>query len=237
VESEAGRTGPPPSTREAEHVEGPTSSSEARRGELLEFFTSVLAAFAVILTAYSAYEATRWSGVQATDFATAGSLRTQATSLTTIGTTQVSYDANVVADLLLTYRDADFSNPQVRAQALEFADTLFRDEAKPALEEWLSLDPGNNPDAPDTPLDVPSYHNANLDQADQLVAEAEQVFQSAKQANQNGDDYILATILFASVLFFTGLRIKSTMVRGLVEAFATLCLLGGIVRLLTLPFQ
>ena len=236
MESDAG----PATSSETSRAEGRGAAQQVREStweERLEFFTSVLAAFAVILTAYSAYEATRWSGVQATDFATAGSLRTQAASLTTIGVTQVSYDANVVGELLIQFSDADLSNPAVRQEALDLADTLFRDEAKPALEEWLSLNPAENPDAPDTPLEVDSYRNANLDQANALVNEAEENFQAAKQANQHGDDYILATILFASVLFFTGLRIKTYWVRATVEVFATLCLVGGVIRLATLPFQ
>lgn len=208
-----------------------------RLDEWLEFIPSVLMALAVVLTAYSAYEATRWSGVQATNFATASSLRTQASSLTATGVTEVAYDANVFGEVLLAFRDADFDDPAVREEALDFADALFRDEAKPALEEWLSLNPGENPAAPATPLQVPSYKNENLDEATRLVGEAEESFQEAREANQNGDDYILATILFASVLFFTGLRIKSTRVHAMVLAFAAVCLLGGVIRLLTLPFH
>lgn len=236
MESDAGPATSSGSARAADQDAIPPSKDPTWE-ERLEFFTSVLAAFAVILTAYSAYEATRWSGVQATDFATAGSLRTQAASLTTIGVTEVSYDANVVGELLIRFSDADLSNPAVRQQALDLADTLFRDEAKPALEEWLSLNPAENPDAPDTPLEVDSYKNANLDEANALVTEAEASFQAAKDANQHGDDYILATILFASVLFFTGLRIKTHWVRATVEGFAALCLIAGVIRLVTLPFQ
>src|SRR5690606_11860174 len=141
-----------------------------RLEEMLEFIPSVLMALAVVLTAYSAYEATRWSGVQATEFATAGSLRTQAASLTTIGATQVSYDANLVAALLIDLRDADLNDPAVAAEARAFAEDLFRDEAKPALEEWISLDPFDNPDAPDTPLEVPAYRNQSLEEAERLIA-------------------------------------------------------------------
>jgi len=237
MESDAGRSRsrPVPEAPEAQQIE--VKQNESPWEEWLEFFPSVLMALAVVLTAYSAYEATRWSGVQATDFATAGSLRAQATSLTTVGATQVAYDANMLGELLLAFRGENLADPAVQREAIAFADELFRDEAKVALEEWIDLDPLNNPAAPSTPLEVDSYSNANLEEAERLVAQAEQSFNDAKRANQTGDDYILATILFASVLFFTGLRIKTNWVRGLIEAFATLCLIGGIARLLTLPFE
>jgi hypothetical protein len=214
-------------------VPGSWSSLE----DWLEFLASVLMALAVVLTAYSAYQATRWNGVQATNFAMAGSLRTQANSLTTIGVTEVSYDANIFAALLIEFRDADFSDPAVLDEARRFADTLVRDEAAMAMDDWLNLNPFENPDAPRTPLELPSYQNANLEEAQQLIDEAALRFQDAKDANQNGDNYVLATILFAAVLFFTGLRVRTYRVRSLVQIFAMACLAGGLIRLLTLPFH
>lgn len=203
----------------------------------LEFIPSVLMALAVILTAYSAYQATRWGGVQATDFAAASSLRTQANSLTTVGVTEVSYDAGVFGELALAFRSDDLSDPAMREEAARLADLLTRDEFKPILEEWIALDPANNPDAAATPFELPSYSNTNLNEAERLTNEAEVNFAEAKEANQNGDDYILATIFFASVLFFSGLRVRSAGSRSFVQMLAAAALIAGIVRVSTLPFQ
>lgn len=217
-----------------------SGAAEREAGTLetwLEFLPSVLMALAVIFTAYSAYEATRWGGVQATEFATASSLRTQANSLTTVGVTQISYDAGVFGELALAFRNEDLSDPAMREEAARFAEILTRDEFKPFFEEWLALDPANNPDAPGTPFDLPSYSNANLDEAEQLTSEAEVSFEEAKEANQNGDDYILATIFFAAVLFFSGLRLSSAASRSFVLVLAATALIVAIVRVSTLPFQ
>lgn len=203
----------------------------------LEFIPSVLMALAVLLTAYSAYQATRWSGVQATEFATASSLRTQASALTAVGITELSYDAGVFGDIALAYRGLDPSDPAVIEEVDEFADTLARDEFKPVLDEWLALEPDTNPDAPGTPFDLPSYLNENLVEAKRLTAEAELSFEAAKEANQNGDEYVLATIFFASVLFFTGLRLRTRVVRGLIQVLAAGALVAGIFRVATLPFH
>ncbi len=223
------------------------TADEANAGyaieDWLEFIPSILMAAAVILTAYSAYEATRWGGVQATGFATASTLRAKATNLITAGVTEVSYDAGTFGDLALAFRNDDFSDPSAVEAAINYADALTRDEFKPFLEEWLKLkgqariDPINSPDPPGTPFDLPSYSNANLDEAELLVAEAEDFFGDAKDANQNGDDYILATIFFASVLFFTGIRMRNLLSRWAVILFAAIGLSLGIYQLLTLPFH
>lgn len=203
----------------------------------LEFIPSVFMALAIIFTAYSAYEATRWSGVQAAEFATAGSLRTEATTEITVGMTELSYDAQVFAAFALEFRDADFDDPETLAGVLDLADDLMRDEFKPFLDEWLALEPDDNPDVPRTPFGLPSFENDDLVEAEVLQAEAEASFEKAKEANQNGDDYILATIFFASVLFFTGLRLRNASVRSFVQVLAAAALIAGILRVVTLPFH
>lgn len=205
--------------------------------DMLEFVPSILMAVAVVLTAYSAYEATRWGGVQATDFATASSLRIQAATETTIGVTQLSYDAGTFGQLALEFRGTDFSDPVEVEEAALLADALMRDEFKPYFEEWLTLEPGTNPAAPGTPFDLPSFTNERLDEAERLVLEAEVQFEEAKVANQNGDDYILATIFFAGVLFFSGVRVRRILSRGVVLALASAALITGMVWIAGLPFE
>jgi hypothetical protein len=214
-----------------------TGEQQSRLEAWLEILTSLLMAFAVVLTAYSAYEATRWGGVQADNFAQASSLRTQATALTAIGTAQIGYDANTFAEIVIAFRDRDLSDPAVYDEAKAFAEDLMRAESLPALEEWLNLDPLTNPGAPRTPLEMPSYRNANIDEANRLTTRAEEHFNAARDANQTGDDYVLATIFFAAVLFFTGLKVYVSWVRHVVLSFAAICLIAGLVRILTLPFE
>ena len=203
----------------------------------LEFVPSILMAVAVVLTAYSAYESARWGGVQATDFATASSLRIEASAATTVGVTQMSYDAGTFGQLALEFRDTDFSDPVQLEQASQLANSLMRDEFKVYFEEWVALDPSNNDEAPGTPFDLPGFSNDKIEDAERLTAAAEVSFNEAKDANQTSDDYILATIFFASVLFFTGLRMRNVRVRSFVTVLAAFALVSGIVRISTLPFQ
>lgn len=203
----------------------------------LEFVPSILMAVAVLLTAYSAYEATRWSGVQATSFAKASSLRADATAATSVGITQLSYDAGTFGEIAIELRGADLSDPEERESALRLANALFRDEFKPYFKEWIALEPTSNPGAPGTPFDPPNFRNVKIAEAERLAEEAEAEFDAAKEANETGDNYIMATIFFAAVLFFTGLKIRNVKVRGIVIGLATVGLAGGIIRISTLPFQ
>ena len=57
-------------------------------------------------------------------------------------------------------------------------------------------------------------------------------------ANDTGDNYVLATIFFAAVLFFAGIATKFTSDRivALTLGAGTVVFLGGLARLMTLPF-
>jgi hypothetical protein len=84
----------------------------------------------------------------------------------------------------------------------------FRDEFRPAMDAWLATDPGNNPDAPATPFVMPEYTVAEFEAADALAVTADQAAVDARAANQNGDNYVLTAVLFAAVLFFSGVASK-----------------------------
>jgi hypothetical protein len=82
------------------------------------------------------------------------------------------------------------------------------------------------------------YKVAALEESEELEAEADQLFEEGREANQTSDNYVLATIFFAAVLFFGGLSVKFRSQRLIVATlvFGTLMFLGGVIRLGTLPF-
>jgi hypothetical protein len=98
----------------------------------------------------------------------------------------------------------------------------------------LKTKPLRNPDAPGSPFEMSEYRIAELDEAEEKTVQAEKAFQKAKNANQTGDNYILLTVMFASVLFFAGvgskfgspsLRIAMLSLGGLVFVIAGIILL------------
>lgn len=185
----------------------------------LEVAATVVLALATILTAWSAFQSAKWSGLQAIAFAEAGAARTESTRASTLGGQQAQVDIGLFLDWVKA-ADADISDGlierPVTADLYEptigtvsgFIFERFRDEFRPAMDAWLDTDPFGNPDAPGTPFDMEEYQLAAVIQADELLTTAEARSQEAREHNQQSDDYVLMAVVFASVLFFVGLSSK-----------------------------
>ena len=214
---------------------GTSEPAEPKPGgirERIELWSAVLLAAATVATAYSAYEATRWGGVQATAFTEAGANRTESAKARSDAFALIGIDANLFTQWAVAFTE---DNEDLQ-RGLE--KRLFREEFLPAFNEWIESDPNNNPDAAKTPFALDSYEPEQLVDADELEEKASAKFEEGKDANQTSDDYVLLTIFFAAVLFFAGLSSKFTSIRVAILglSFATFVFLGGIGRLSTLPF-
>jgi len=201
--------------------------------ERIELWSAVLLAAATVATAYSAYEATRWGGVQATSFTEASGSRTESAKAESDGFTLVAIDADIFTQYAVAFS-------QDNERLLKILRTrFFRGEFKVAYRAWLKQHPLTNPKAVKLPFQLPQYKVAKLEEADRLSEKAGRLFEEGREANQTSDDYILGTIFFAAVLFFAGLSTKFTSDRIAMGAlgFGTLMFVGGLVRLGTLPFH
>jgi hypothetical protein len=167
----------------------------------VEVLAAAILAFAVIASAWSAYQATRWSGVQAAAFAQAGALRADSVRASDLADTDFAVDVEFFATWLVGASRGD----QVLTTLLE---DRFRDEFSAAFGPWLATDPLVNPDAPLTPFEMDEYELDAALVAEDLRLAAEASIAEASEANQNGDNYVLTTVLFASVLFFAGISTK-----------------------------
>lgn len=105
----------------------------------------------------------------------------------------------------------------------------FRPEFRAAAAAWLATRPLVDPDAPATPFAMQEYEVEELQRGDSLLAEAERKGDAARAANQTGDNYVLTTVLFASVLFFAGIATKFTdrRVKGALVALGILAFVAG----------
>jgi len=211
------------------------SSSPAFGGNLrdrLELWSAALLAAATLTTAYSAYEATRWGGQQSTRFTQAGTARTESAKAQSRGFSFITIDADLFTQFAVAYSQ---DNKQLQ-EILRYR--FFRDEFKRAFNAWLKQRPLTNPDAPDVPFQMKQYKVAELERSERLEEEASDLFEEGREANQTSDNYVLATIFFAAVLFFGGLSVKFRSQRLVVATlvFGSLMFLSGVVRLVTLPF-
>jgi hypothetical protein len=167
-----------------------------KRDRRVELIAAIMLSIATVVTAWSAYQATRWSGDQAENYTQASATRTESVRSSTEANRQVLIDV----DTFLSWLDARQSGDR------ELADDIharMRQEFLPAFDAWLATAPGSIPDG--TPFELPEYRLAAEEEARRLEVKASRLFADGNESNQVSDDFVLAAVLFASVLFFSGL--------------------------------
>jgi hypothetical protein len=214
---------------ESEPADAVPETQAVRRDRRVEMIAAVLLSMATVLTAWSAYQATRWSGVQAESYTTASARRTESVRATGVANRQILIDV----DVFINWLDAaDLGNEGLAGDLRD----RMRDEFRPAFDAWLATgSPGETP--PGTPFERPEYQLAALDESDRLEAEAAAEFDEGAEANQISDNFVLAAVLFASVLFFSGLAGTFDAIKAQVMllALAGIMIATGTVIIFSLP--
>jgi hypothetical protein len=213
----------------------------------IELIATIALAIATILTAWSAFQAGKWGGMQSINFSEAGAARTESTRFDTLGGQLTQIDVAMYIDwvsALVEDIESGAIPPLVpgtyeptKGTISGFLYLRFREEFLPAVDAWILTDPTNNANAPPTPFAMDEYTVAAGVEADRLSALADDKATAGRDANQNGDNYVLTMVLFASVLFFAGVSSKMNRPRNrmLVLGFGLVTLTAGIVILVTLP--
>lgn len=198
----------------------------------IELTIAILLSLATVATAWSGYQASRWGGVQSTNYSQAGALRTESTRASTEAGQLTQIDIGLFTNWLNAFAaDND--------ELADFYEQRFRAEFVPAFNDWIDTEPATNPNAPASPFAMDSYIVTKSVEADNLAAEASATFDQGRAANQQSDDYVLNTVLLASVLFLSGIASK---IRWQPARFS-LVLLGmamlflGLINLLRYPIQ
>ena len=209
-----------------------TGQKALSKEHILEILAAILLSLATISSAWSAYQATRWSGVQAIDFSKAATLRAEAIRKTNIAAQILAIDVG----MFIQYAVA---RSQHNDSLAEFLLNRFRPELKSATESWLKTKPLKNPNAPPSPFRTKEYSIKEQQETQKLLKEAEQSFNEAKDANQTGDNYILLTVLFASVLFFAGVGTKFQLytLKVIMLSFGTVIYLTALIILFSFPIH
>jgi hypothetical protein len=218
------------------HVHAPHELTEShgesttRSERVLELFATILLSLATLGIAWSGYQAARWNGRQARDYALANTARSLANRSATTGA------QNRTQDLLNFNRWLEVKT-EGDQQLADLYQRRFRPEFLPAFEAWLAQDPLNNPAAEASPLRVPQYHVAELAKSDRLEREGTQHFEDGKEATERTDSYVFTSVFFASVLFFAGISMRFVWrkMRITVLVLATLTLIYGVLQVATLP--
>jgi hypothetical protein len=212
-------------TEQEEHPE-----KVSRLERRLELSAVLLLSLTTVATAWSGYQAARWSGEQSQHYARASAVRIKAQQQTTAAG-QLRID-----DLLYFNEWLNAERGGERALATIY-ERRFRPEFVPAFRAWIAQKPFTNPDAIAGPLYMPQYKLAETAAARRLDREADALYTEGSDAKTNDDKYILSTVFFAAVLFFAGisLRLAWLPLRAAVLGLGTLLLLSGVVFVATLP--
>ena len=203
----------------------------------------------MVFTAWSAFQAAKWGGIQSIRFSEAGAIRTESARFSTFAGQQAQIDVTLFVDWItaldsdtragLTTQDTSTVYEPTPGTVSGFLFLRMRDEFVPALQAWLATDPIDNLDAAATPFEMPEYQLANAVEAERLRVEADDKASKARQANRNSDTYVVTTVLFAAVLFFAGVSSKMAVRQNriLVLSFGVIVLIGAAMVVATLPIE
>jgi hypothetical protein len=202
----------------------------AKRKPWFELACAIVLALATTASAWCAYQSKLWGGAQMAR-ANAAVRAGREGAVNALAAVQLrAFDAS----MFIAFMQARLAtNTALEAFLLQ----RFRPELKPAVAAWLQLDPLNNPAAPASPFRMTEYaqkETAEVARQEELAAKA---MAASREARGFSDDYVLLTVVFASVLFFGGIAraFDSRPLRTGLAALAVLLFLGNLLVLATMP--
>ena len=169
-----------------------------RRRRATEFASTILLALTTVVTSWSGYQASLWSGIQATNYNQANALRVESTRESTIAGQLGGLD---VALFMAWVNASTLGNEQLE----QFYRQRFRPQFRQIFDAWLATSPLTNPQAPVTPFALPGYRSEHGQHALELENRAGALFEAGHRANHYADTYVLGTVVLATVLFFCGI--------------------------------
>jgi hypothetical protein len=225
------------------------NTGERRLDRKFELTEAIILAIATVFTAWAAFQATKWSGVQANSYSAASASRTVASRAADVAATQVNIDVGSFNGWLSAVNDEQTRGEQPIAEDGTYVpdrDLLsgflyerFSEEMLPAFDSWITTDPFTDENAPKTPFDMEEYTLEAITTMQELDKSADEQAATARDANQRGDNYVMVTVLLASVLFFAGIGSKMDTMRArvLLLTLALVVLTAGIVLVATMPVE
>jgi hypothetical protein len=202
------------------------------RERALELVVTVLLGLAALVSAWCAFQATRFSGDQSAATADATTLRIDSSRAQNRAGQLEIVDATAFGQYVA-------AAGQGNTRLADFIRARLRTEFRPAFEAWLARSPLTDPAAPATPFSLPEYQLASRVRGEALAAEAERRQAQGEEAGETGDRYVLAVVLLAAGLFLLGVqtRIGDFRLRAGLVAVAGALVLGTTVWILTLPIS
>src|SRR3954470_4642867 len=223
---------PEPEASSGTHAPRPAeeTADEAaeRRRDRLEAFAVVVLLVTTVLTAWTAFQASKWSGAMSISFSQASAARIESSRLDAEGNVRMSNQIALWTQWVTATGDGN--KPLARFILARFPEPLAT-----AHRQWLAE--GGQAAPASSPFYVSSYVLAERVQAKTWSDRADARFQTALDDNQRGDNYTLLTVLFASVLFFAAMstRVTSPPAQRVLLGFGSVLGVVGVGLLLFFP--
>lgn len=195
-----------------------------------ELISVIVMSVTAIATAWSGFQSSQWSAVQATSYGDAANDQTESVRVSNEARQATSIDLAVFIAWLEATTDGD-------EETAEFIYEGMPERLQIATDAWLVEDPFDNPDAPTSPFVMEAYVVPAAQIADDLALSAEEHTLTAQEATERANDYVLTTVLFATVLFFASIssKLRGVANRWAILSIAMIGLLAGGMILLAFP--
>lgn len=206
-------------------TDAPSSPTE-KRTDVYEIIATILLGVATVAIAWSANQSNLWSGTQDKRLAESVRVTNEATDSLQNGDTTRQLDQLLFIELL-----GEIEDPE--AEFTERAEQIVSNMSAPGADAVIAWGDGEV----DAPFEDEAYLDALFAEGEALGAESQALYDEGVQANTNGDRYVLASTLMASVLFFAGISmvLSGRRPRQALLAIASIALIGSVGYMLTLP--
>jgi type II secretory pathway pseudopilin PulG len=195
-----------------------------------ELLSVVVMSMTAILTAWSGFQSARWSAEQANNYGSAADAQTESVRTSNEARQATSIDLAV----FIAWLEATTDGEEDTAQSIYDG---MPERLRVATDAWLAEDPFENPDAPTSPFVMESYVVPAAEVSEELAQTAEQHTIAAREATELASDYVLTTVLFATVLFFASIssKLSGDANKWVMLSLSAIGLIVGVVVLLSLP--
>jgi hypothetical protein len=185
----------------------PDRDARALTRARLELVAVIVLSAVTILTAWSAFQSSKWGGAMSIAFSQASSARIESTRLDGTANVRVSIQVGLWTQAVAATGDGN-------EPLADFLVARFPEPLASANAAWIAaggIDAGADQK---TPFDMPEYVVPERVAAAEASERADNLFQTALRNNQRGDNYTILTVLFAAVLFFTAMSMRVNALRS-----------------------
>lgn len=211
---------------------GPSQAAgqRATRQRRIELVAVILLSTTTILTAWTAFQASKWGGAMSISFSQASSARIESAKLDGKANVRQSNQISLWTEWVSASGAGD-------KELATFLRERFPEPLATAQRAWIADGGFNAPSDQSSPFVLPEYVVPEAVEAEAASKRADGLFQTALDNNQRSDNYTILTVLFASVLFFAAMsgRIDALRSQVLLLVLASALGLVGFAILLSYP--